>query len=205
LPSKCPQGELRYAGGQNQGASFNVRRGRGLVPQTTMIQFPWQRTARHPHHNSWLVLIAVFKVAQAVLFVAVGVGALKLLHKDVGDELAQLAEHLHFNPEWRLVNIVIEQADRLDDNLLRRIGAIFFVEAGLDLAEGIGLYLEKVWAEYLTLLITGSFLPWELFEVWKRVTWVRMGLFSVNLLVFIYLLKLVVERRRRRRESNSAQ
>jgi uncharacterized membrane protein (DUF2068 family) len=170
-----------------------------------MIRLPWRRAPQHPHHNSWLVLIALFKLAQAALFAAIGVGALKLLHKDVGDELAQLADHLHFNPEWRLVNLVIEQADRLDDNLLRRIGAIFFIEAGLDLAEGIGLYLEKVWAEYLTLLITGSFLPWEVFEVFRRVTLVRVGLFSVNFLVFAYLFKLLLERRRSREEISSTE
>jgi len=167
-----------------------------------MIRLPWRR-APHSHHNSWLVLIAIFKLAQALLFVSIGVGLLKLLGKDVGDELAQLADHLHFNPESRLVHFVLERADLFDDRLLRRIGAVLFIEAGLDLAEGIGLYLEKIWAEYLTLLITGSFLPWEVFEIVRRVTWVRMGLFTVNFLVFAYLFKLLLERRRSRKKTLS--
>jgi uncharacterized membrane protein (DUF2068 family) len=83
--------------------------------------------------------------------------------------------------------------------MLRRIGAVVFIYAGLDLIEGTGLFLEKVWGEYLTLAITASFLPLEVFEVLRRVTWIRSGLLVVNALVFFYLLKLVVERGRHRR------
>jgi uncharacterized membrane protein (DUF2068 family) len=146
--------------------------------------------------NQWLILIAAFKLAQALLFVAIGVGALRLLHKDVGDLLARLAEHLRFNPESRLVNFILEKSPLVTDQLLRRIGAVVFIYAGLDLLEGIGLYLEKVWAEYFTLAVTASFLPWEIFEVHRRITPVRVGLLVVNALVFAYLMKLVTDRRR---------
>jgi len=151
-----------------------------------------RRFLKHRHHNSWLILIAAFKLAQAALFVAIGVGALRLLHKDVGDELARLADHLRFNPESRLVNFVLDNAQLLNDRLLRRIGAVVFIYAALDLVEGIGLYLEKAWAEYMTLIITGSFLPWEIFEVFRRLTVIRVSLLTLNTLVFIYLLKLIV-------------
>ena len=148
---------------------------------------PAAQSISKPHnHNRWLILIAAFKLAQALLFVAIGVGALRLLHKDVGDELARLVDHLRFNPESRFVNFVLEKATLLDDRLLRRIGAVVFIYAGLDLIEGIGLYLEKTWAEYLTLAITGSFLPWEIFEVYRKVTPTRVGLLAVNAMVFFY-------------------
>ena len=85
----------------------------------------------------------------SVLFVSIGVGALRLLHKDVGDVLQGIADHLRFNPEPKLVRFILEKAELVDDRLLRRIGAIVFVYAGLDLIEGIGLYLKRIWAEYL--------------------------------------------------------
>jgi uncharacterized membrane protein (DUF2068 family) len=155
-----------------------------------------QPSPRHKRHNTWLILIAAFKLGQALLFVAIGVGALRLLHKDVGDELARLADHLRFNPESRFVNFILERAVLLDDRLLRRIGAAGFIYAALDLVEGVGLYLERAWAEYLTLAITASFLPWEIFEVFHKRTFIRIGLLAVNSLVFYYLMKLVAGRRR---------
>jgi uncharacterized membrane protein (DUF2068 family) len=149
-----------------------------------------------PKHNHWLILIAAFKLAQALLFAALGVGALKLLHKDVGDELTRFAEHMRFNPESRFVNFLLDRASLLTDQQLRRIGAVVFIYAGLDMIEGIGLYFEQTWAEYLTLAITASFLPLEVFEVYRRITLIRVSLLVVNALVFLYLLILVTGRQR---------
>jgi uncharacterized membrane protein (DUF2068 family) len=149
-----------------------------------------------PKHNQWLILIAAFKLLQALLFAALGVGAMRLLHKDVGDVLTRFVEHLRFSPESRFVNFILRNAPLVNDQLLRRIGVVVFIYAGLDLIEGTGLYLEKAWAEFLTLAITASFLPLELYEVFHRVTVIRVSLLVLNTLVFIYLLKLVLSRQR---------
>jgi uncharacterized membrane protein (DUF2068 family) len=152
-------------------------------------------------HNQWLLLIALFKFAQALLFIAIGVGARRLLHRDIADELYNLADRLHFNPEWRFVDFVLNKASLINDPLLRRIGFAAFCYAGLGIAEGIGLYLEKAWGEFLTIFITASFLPWEIFEVVRRITWPRVGLLIINILVFAYLLKLIADRGRKRAHS----
>ena len=78
------------------------------------------------------------------------------------------------------MNFLYDKASFIDDPLLKRIGALAFIYSAVCLAEGIGLYLEKAWGEYLTMAITASFLPWEIFEVFHRVTWVRVGLVVVN-------------------------
>jgi uncharacterized membrane protein (DUF2068 family) len=166
-----------------------------------MTDSPAQMTSKPHHHNQWLILIAAYKLVQALLFAAIGVGALRMLHQDVGDVLAQLADHMKFNPESRLVNFILDKASLLDDPLLRRIGAAAFSYAALGMLEGIGLYLEKVWAEYLTLIITASFLPWEIFEVIRKLTYFRVSLLVVNALVLLYLLVLVT---RRGRNSNGS-
>jgi uncharacterized membrane protein (DUF2068 family) len=147
-------------------------------------------------HNRWLVLIAAYKFLLAATFVAVGIGALRLMHQDIDDVISHIGDLLRFNPESRFVNFLYDRASLINDPLLKRIGALAFSYAGLSLAEGIGLYLEKAWGEYLTLAITASFLPWEIFEVFHRHTWVRVGLLVVNAFVFIYLLRIVVGRRK---------
>lgn len=150
---------------------------------------------KQKHHNKYLVLIAAYKGLQALLFIAVGVGAMRLVHKDISVIFEQVREALHFSPESRLVNFLLDRATLLNDPVLRRIGAVAFGYAAVSLAEGVGLFFEKAWAEYLTLIITASFLPWEVFEMFRRLTWVRVGLLIINLLVLLYLLKVVVSRR----------
>ncbi|HEU5457264.1 MAG TPA: DUF2127 domain-containing protein [Terracidiphilus sp.] len=147
--------------------------------------------------NKLLLLIALYKLFQATIIALIGVGALRLLHKDFGDVMFQVASALRFNPESRFINFVLDRASIVDDHLLRRIGLVAFCYAGLSLAEGIGLYLEKAWGEFLTLFITASFLPWEVFEVFKRITLIRIALLIVNALVFFYLLKVVTQRKSR--------
>ncbi|MGA2351708.1 MAG: DUF2127 domain-containing protein [Terracidiphilus sp.] len=161
-----------------------------------MNDHPSQSLSKPPQRNQWLILIAAFKFVQALLFVAVGVGAFRLLHKDAGDELTKIAEHLRFNPESHFVNLILKYAPLVNDRMLMRIGAVVFIYAGLDLIEGTGLYLEKAWAEWFTLAITASFLPLEIFEVMRRVTPMRVSLLLINALVVVYLLKLVIDRRR---------
>jgi uncharacterized membrane protein (DUF2068 family) len=160
-----------------------------------MTESPARLDQKRQRHNKLLILIAAYKGLQALLFVGVGIGALRLLHQDLDDLLSQVALALRFNPESHFINFLLDKAALVNDPMLRRIGAVAFSYAALSLAEGIGLYLEKAWGELLTLGITASFLPWEIFEIFRRLTWVRVGLLIINTMVFLYLLKLVASRR----------
>lgn len=146
--------------------------------------------------NRWLELIAVYKLLQALLLVAVGFGALRLVGRNLEDILTRLAIAVHRDPEGRLVSFLIDKVSLLNDHRLRQIGIFMFLYAGLGLLEGIGLMLEKVWAEYLTALITASFLPIEIFEIIHRVTPIRIGLFLANLAVLAYLVAHLIQRKR---------
>lgn len=165
------------------------------------IKFAAKLFRPNPGHDRWLILIAAFKMAQALLFVAIAFGALRLLHKDVEEMLVRLTNHLRFNPEWHFVRFILDRSSFINDKIIRRFSIGLFAYAALGMAEGIGLYLEKAWAEYMTLIITVSFLPFEIFEIHRHATAIRFSLLAINILVFFYLLKVVVNRGRRKRLS----
>ena len=150
---------------------------------------------KHRTHHGGLLMIAIYKLTAAVLLIAVGVGALQLLHRDLSDILWDLADNLRVNPDGRLLTLLLEKVSLLNDALLERIGIGLFLYATLYVAEGLGLLYEKAWAEYLTLITTASFLPWEVYEVIRHITWLRGGLLGVNLLVVFYLLRFVLRER----------
>jgi uncharacterized membrane protein (DUF2068 family) len=54
--------------------------------------------------------------------------------------------------------------------------------------EAVGLWMEKRWAEYLTALATAGFLPFEIYELTKRITLLRIAALIVNVLVLVYLV-----------------
>jgi uncharacterized membrane protein (DUF2068 family) len=146
-----------------------------------------------PEHarDRGLLLIGMFKLGKSILFLCLGFGAVHLLHKDIGDEVMRLATALKFDPESRFVALVMGKADLIDAHRLRQISVATFGYSALALTEGVGLLLEKVWAEYFTLFLTVSFLPWELYELGRRPDWFRLSLLLINLAVLWYLLWLL--------------
>jgi uncharacterized membrane protein (DUF2068 family) len=152
---------------------------------------------RHSHDRG-LLLIGLFKLAKAIFFFCIGVGAIHLLHKDLEDEVMRLAVRFKFDPESRFVALLLDKVDLIDAHRLREISVATFAYSALALTEGVGLLLEKVWAEYLTLILTISFLPWELYELFRRPDWFRVNLLLINLAVLGYLVWLL------RRKKSSA-
>jgi uncharacterized membrane protein (DUF2068 family) len=148
-----------------------------------------QRTQRSgSRHDQWLIIIGVFKILEGTLFVLLGLGIVRLLHRDIGDMLLRLAMSLRIDPESHFVNLVLEQVQLLTPRKMQLISAGIFLKAGLDYLEGIGLALEKNWAEWLTIGLTASFLPLEIFEIARHFTWVKVGVTLLNVLVLMYLV-----------------
>ncbi|HEX4310821.1 MAG TPA: DUF2127 domain-containing protein [Acidobacteriaceae bacterium] len=151
-------------------------------------------------HDQWIIAIGVFKLLQGALFILLGIGAIRLLHKD----LMSVADHfilaMRFNPESHFVTLILEKVAMIDPHRMREISAAIFVVAALDIVEGTGLVLDQAWAEFVTLILTASFLPWEIFEILRHQTWIRVGLTLINLAVVIYLLYYVQARMRERRQ-----
>jgi uncharacterized membrane protein (DUF2068 family) len=139
-------------------------------------------------HDRWLITIGAFKILEGTFFVLLGFGVVRLLHRDVGDLLLRLALALRIDPESRFVNLLLDQVQLLTPHKIRLIGAGIFLKAILDFVEGIGLAMEKTWAEWLTIGLTASFLPWEIFEIVRHFTWVKVGITLLNVLVLLYLL-----------------
>lgn len=138
-----------------------------------------------------LLLIGLFKLGKAALFFSLGIGAIHLLHKDLGDEVLRLTTKLRFDPESRFVSLLMDKIDLIDARRLKQISFATFGYSALALTEGCGLLMEKVWAEYLTLTLTLSFLPWELYELARRPDWFRLTLLLINIAVLAYLLWLL--------------
>ncbi len=144
------------------------------------------------NNRDGLLAIGLFKLTKSIFFLGVGVGALHLMHKDLGDEVMRVAtQQFGRDPEGHFVQLLMQKANLLDAHKLREIGFGTFAYSALALVEGIGLILAKVWAEYLTLTLTVLFLPWELFELFHGPSLFRWALLGINLLVLVYLLWLL--------------
>ncbi|HXM63828.1 MAG TPA: DUF2127 domain-containing protein [Terriglobales bacterium] len=133
-------------------------------------------------------LIALFKLLKAILLIAVGASALKLLHKDVASVLEHWVAMLGLDPGKQYVNRGLQKAAKLTPNKIKGLGIVSFIYAGLFLTEGIGLWLEKRWAEWFTVIITGSLVPVELYEIYLHPRPIKILVLIINIAVVGYLL-----------------
>src|SRR5262252_336938 len=135
-----------------------------------------------------LRVIAAFKLVKAVALIALGVGALRLLHKDV----AAIAEHwinmFQVDPHNHFIDLLLAKLSNVDDHRLKELSIGTFVYAGIFLVEGVGLALQKRWAEYFTIITTSSLLPIEMYELVRRVSIGRCLALAINLAVVAYLI-----------------
>jgi uncharacterized membrane protein (DUF2068 family) len=58
----------------------------------------------------------------------------------------------------------------------------------IELVESVGLWLGQRWGEYFAMVATSVFLPYEIYELVGKITWLRVTAFAINLLLVIYLV-----------------
>jgi len=175
--------EVGEAGGERAGKAGGKRAGTASGDKSVAVH-----KCVAVHHDSGLLMIGLFKLAEAVFFFLVGAGAIHFIHRDLGDAAVRLAERLRIDPDGRLVSYVIDHLDAITAQRLKQIGVATFFYAALRVTEGVGLVMEQVWAEYLTVGVTTAFLPWELYEIARHADWVRVCLLLANLVVLAYLV-----------------
>lgn len=152
-------------------------------------------TKHHPHNKSLLV-IAVFKFVKGCLLLALAVGLLRLLHHDVARVLTHIANALRVDPGNRYLAELLAEARLIDDRKISVISGLTFAYSSLFFVEGIGLFLEKVWAEYLTIIATSAFVPLEIYEIVRHSNIWKLATLAINLAIVAYLIWIVRKQRR---------
>jgi uncharacterized membrane protein (DUF2068 family) len=141
--------------------------------------------------STTVFLIALLKLAKGVGLLAVAVGALHFLHRDLAQTLEHWVYALRFDPENHYVHSVLSKALNVSPKQLKLISAGTFLYSAMFLTEGIGLLLRRRWAEYFTIISTALFIPLEAYELAKHVTLIRILVTLVNVAIVVYLIRRV--------------
>ncbi len=139
-------------------------------------------------HGRGLRLIAAFKLLKGLALLALGIGALRLLHKDVEAIVVHWITIFQVDPHSHYLQMLLAKLAILDDHRLKELSVGTFIYSALFLTEGIGLALDKRWAEYLTIISTASLLPLEFYELARHVSIAKVLALVINLAVVIYLV-----------------
>ena len=92
----------------------------------------------------------------------------------------------------------------MSEDRLRFLELLALLYSAMRFVEAFGLWFGMRWAEWFALLSGSVYLPFELYELSKGFTWLKIGLLTINLLIVLYMA-IVLRRSRLRliRESSS--
>ncbi len=139
-------------------------------------------------NKQFLRLIAAFKLLKTMLLIVLGIGALKMIHMDAATVLYHWVERLGLDPGNRIIERAFDQASDMTPHKMQAVGIGSLVYAALFLVEGTGLWMAKHWAEWLTVIITGSLIPVEVYELFRHPSAIKGLLLVVNIAVVVYLI-----------------
>jgi uncharacterized membrane protein (DUF2068 family) len=145
--------------------------------------------------------VAVIEAAKAVLVLAAGCGLLSLVHRDVEDIAARLIRHFHLDPANKYPRIFVDAAHKLTDSRLMLLASLALLYATVRAVQAYGLWHERPWAEWLGVVTGSIYLPFEIYELARHVTTLKITTFLVNLAV-VACLSLVLYSSHRQKAAN---
>ena len=166
-----------------------------VLPPIEALDLP--RRGEPLHEAILLRLIAIDRGVHAVIFGLLAITLtvldtklfdLQSFARDAADRLDGVASNTGPHASH---DVLSRELHRIADLRQGTITALAITAAAYCIVEGIeavGLWKERRWAEYLTVVATAGFLPFEVRELADRVSVFRVGALVVNIAILVYLV-----------------
>ncbi len=134
-------------------------------------------------------VIIIWKLVKGGLLTVLGVTAFVLRHRDLHALATDLVEWLGIDPAGPHVEGLLDRMLTLTPGRIAGLGAAAIALAGVMFLEAWGLHRRRVWAEWLTVLVTSSLIPFEIHHLAVEPTFGKVVTLVVNVGIVVYLLR----------------
>jgi uncharacterized membrane protein (DUF2068 family) len=145
--------------------------------------------------------IAVYKLIKVLLLVALALGEVRLRDSSLSDKLLIWASARPHGLEHDVVTRLIQWLSGLTTSRMHALRIVTLAYAAVFATEGIGLWMQKPWAEWLTVIITASLIPLEVWELVHRPSFGIAAVLVANSAIVAYLAWHVVRSRAKHQKS----
>jgi uncharacterized membrane protein (DUF2068 family) len=141
-------------------------------------------------------LIAIERFVRGLLLIGAGIYLVGHTGTDIGKLANRIARAIELDPHRHFIRNLIAKLGKLrrHEVLIFGIGALAY--GVLEVVEGVGLWLEQRWAEWLTVIATSLLVPFELYELIHKPSLLKAGGLAVNVAIVIYLYRVVSRKSR---------
>lgn len=137
---------------------------------------------------SFLRAVAIYKFTKTAVLICLGLATMRLVRPDVAAAFEQWVADLPVGYIQHVSSMFLSWIDGgPETSRVVFLGIGLFAYATLFLVEGVGLWLQRRWAEWLTVVATGALIPLEIYECVVHPTPVPFLLLVVNAAVVCLL------------------
>lgn len=143
--------------------------------------------------HRYLKFIAVFKILKGLLLFVLGISLLFLNSRTRWlDAISDWADEEILLVHSKLVLFLLNKLQAaLANGQLRAPGLLALVYSAVLFTEGIGVYLEKRWAEFLMVFATAGLIPFEVRHVYYRPSLAGFAILAVNCFIVWFLYRVL--------------
>jgi uncharacterized membrane protein (DUF2068 family) len=143
-----------------------------------------------------VVWIGIFKLIKAALLIALGIAALVAGPERLAHRAARIVGWIGLFPGRHVIQEGIGKLWSMSHLTADWMAVLSLAYAAVFLVEGVGLIRKKRWAEWLTVVVTGSFIPLEIYEMVEHFGPGKVVTLALNAAIVIYLLWYRIQERR---------
>ena len=139
--------------------------------------------------------VASFEAAKGIVVLAAGLGTLEILNHGAQHVAEELVRHLHLNPASRYPRVFLLLANEATPSNLWALAMAAAGYSAMRFAEAYGLWRQHRWAEWFSVISGVIYIPFELWELARGITWLRLALLTINLVIVSYMARVLKSRR----------
>ncbi len=166
-----------------------------VVPPWSELDLP--RRGRPLHDAIIIRLIAIDRAVHSVIFGLLAIALffldtklfdLQSFAQDAADRLDGVASNTGPHASHDVLSRELHKLANLNKATITTLAVTAAAYSVIEGIEAVGLWLERRWAEYLTVVATAGFLPFEIRELLDRVTLFRLTALVVNVAILVWLV-----------------
>jgi uncharacterized membrane protein (DUF2068 family) len=142
--------------------------------------------------------IAVYKLLKVSLLLLVAYGELRLHDASLSAKLLSWLAARPSGLEHDVVKRALQWISGLSESRMHALRFVTLAYATVFAVEGIGLWMRRRWAEWLTTIITASLIPLEVWELFHNPNIGAAAVLAANIAIVGYLYWHVSGRRKTR-------
>jgi uncharacterized membrane protein (DUF2068 family) len=151
--------------------------------------------SEHKPRPRALVAIVIYKCFTIGLLTCVAIGL--FLTSKKYDDLFAFAEDYMTTGKREIIKAGLLSTLSFSATKMQLGAIVALIYAAVNVLEAVGLWHQKTWATILVAGIVGLTIPVEIYEIIEKASVVKIGIFAINVAMFIYLVRHALEERKK--------